>query len=220
MVSSSLTRFRTWGVATAALAVVLVGCGGGDGAGGGETPRDTQAPTSDAPASEPTSEPASAPASEPTSAAPTETGDTSGDDLPAVFVDLPEGYSYTEADPDIERDLRSQLESGEAAQLFTDIQAKAVTKGSVPVALVMVIGFDDAATTADKAAFGQGFLESAQGEPESIQLAGQDATFVEAGDGAKAILFLVEDVAISVFGDDRAELETVATALIEGNAGA
>ena len=165
------------------------------------------------PVADPTSEPVAAPTSEaiaaPT-AEPTEVAAVTGSD--DLFSPLPGQYRYAPAPKQIRTQLTAQMMAGKAGKILDDVAVRFVEKGSVPVAAVLVVRFNDKATTADLAGFVRGMSKSMGVQPKTRTLGGTDVTYLPGT--PKAYVYMGDDYALTFFAVEASEVEKVVAAVV------
>jgi hypothetical protein len=166
-------------------------------------------------ATAPVSEAATTPASEtptPASEAPTDPPSeepVAGEDL---FSPLPGRYRYVPAPKQVRTQLTAQMTSGKPGKIVDDVAVRYVEKGSVPVAAVLVVLFNDKAGAADLAGFVRGMKKSMGVEAKIRTLGGKDVTYLP-GD-PKTFVYMGDNFALTFFAVEASEVEKVVAALV------
>lgn len=128
-----------------------------------------------------------------------------------LFVELDEGYEYTPARPEVEEQMRANFEQSGGSAIVSEVSLRNVEQGSAPVATVLVIVFNDQATSADLAGVVKGMEQQSGARAKTVDLAGTPALYI--GATPKMFAYIGDSYVIAVFGQKKAALEEISTTL-------
>ncbi len=137
----------------------------------------------------------------------------------SAFVPLA-GFTYSELPAEVQAEARAGLESDpEAKKYITGFAMKALSKDGEGVAVLMSVALDPtigALIGAVRDQMAQGMAESTGSTPVPFKLAGRDLFFLDDVGGVPGIMWDQASMVLAVIGSERANLEAVATLVIEG----
>jgi len=141
---------------------------------------------------------------------------TSSDSAPSLteadfFTDLPKGYEYVAPDPEIEEEVRARFAASGGGEIVQDLFIRDVEHGSVPTATVMVVAFNEQATSGDLQGFVRGMEEDMGVKGKPVDLDGVSALYLDAN--PKTFLYVGDTYVITVFGQNEGRLKAVTDAL-------
>ena len=137
-------------------------------------------------------------------------GDTADKAAKDFFASLPSGYKYEELSPADQKAAEQRFATGPSKEGVEEFAARRVTKDGKLVAAVIVVKVKEGLDEGD---IGKGFQQGAGGQAKDVTLDGKDAQQLQSPQ-FNSIFDSADGVFIAIFGQDAAEVKSVATPLV------